>query len=696
MRRDLQGIRGLGVCLVISAHLTGWPVGAMSAMDWFFVLSGYLITSNIATPLIATGRFELSGFFLARVRRLLPAALLVLVLTGVGVWLVYGTAQVQQLLPGLLAATFWVANWHLISQGSDYFDDSEQSPVLHFWSLSVEEQFYAVWPVLLLVGVRWAGCPRARRAVLTLLVATVTLAGFIYSVKHSGVDPGAAYYSTLDRSWTLGLGGLLALTEPSWLKWPSRLRAGLGWLGAALLLPPIFLLSTAEAYPGPWALAGGGATVLFIIGGTRREAGWCLLIDNRVLAYLGTLSYSLYLCHMAVNHLLRAFVTDETRYRVTAVIVTAVVGACLYYGVERPMRYAPWLMRRRERRGALWDIVTTQRARRLGTVVALGGVCAGFVITALAPPPTADRALQQRVDLVTATATQNRSPALAKQQDRLAEALGAFEFPDFDPPVEDLGPELWNAQEQEFGCTTVPLDDLDACTYGDSGPTAVVVGDSFAVSWMPALRPALLDLGWRVQQFTQYGCTAWVLERYLTKDGDENVNCRDHHADLLRFLQTHEVHTLVLASAWAEANFFVGESAAEARRRQVAQQGLGSAIRLLGPLVEQVVVIESPPNWRYLPDCIKRLSAPADCASYVADGWYDHVEGERAAARVEGAVYVSTLPWFCLDNLCPAWVEDIPATTDGGHLARGVAALLEPLMREALEPLAPRTASATS
>ncbi len=684
MRRDLQGIRGLGVCLVISAHLTGWPIGAMSAMDWFFVLSGYLITRNIASPLIATGRFELRGFFLARVRRLLPAALLVLVLTGLGVWLVYGTAQVQQLLPGLLAATFWVANWHLIGQGSDYFDDSEQSPVLHFWSLSVEEQFYAVWPILLLLGVRWAKSPRVRRAVLTGLVGAVTLAGFIYSVRHSGVDPGAAYYSTLDRSWTLGLGGLLALTEPSWLRWPSRLRTCLGWLGAALLLPPIFLLSTAQAYPGPWALAGGGATVLFIIGGTRREAGWCLPIDNRVFACLGTLSYSLYLCHIAVNHLLHAYVQDVVIYRVLAVALAAAVGAGLYYGVERPMRYAPWLMRRRERRRALWDVASTHKARQGGIVGVLGVVCVGFVVTALVPPTPVDERVARRLELVTASPARDRSPALVEQQDRLAAALSAYEFPDFDPPLDDLGFELWTSQQAEFGCTTVPLGDLGACRYGDKGPLAVVVGDSFAVSWMPALRPALLDLGWQVQQFTQYGCTAWVLDRYLTKDGEENVDCTNHHVALLEFVQTHQVDTLVLASAWAEADFFVGSGAAESRRRQVARQGLRNTIRALGPWVQRVVVIESPPNWRYLPDCVKRLSTPADCASYVADGWYDHVEGERAAARSEGAAYVSTLPWFCLDNLCPAWVGRTPATLDGGHLARDVAKLLYPLMRDAL------------
>src|SRR3954447_16522530 len=225
-RPEIQALRALAVSLVVVHHL--WPSalpGGYVGVDVFFVISGYLITSLLLAEHASDGRVSLGRFWARRARRILPAALCALLACGVATVVFVPLALCPQFLAELRASTLYVQNWQLAAEAGDYFARAAatRSPVLHFWSLSIEEQFYVVWPVVI-------GLAARRRPVLVAVLATFTVLGFLYALQMTAADPAAAYFVTPARAWELGAGGLLAA-----LAGPARAPAALGVLGLAAI-----------------------------------------------------------------------------------------------------------------------------------------------------------------------------------------------------------------------------------------------------------------------------------------------------------------------------------------------------------------------------------------------------------------------------------------------------------------------------
>ena len=228
-RDDVQGLRAIAVLTVIASH-AGVPFlpGGFVGVDVFFVISGFLISQLLFREVEKSGRVSIPGFYARRARRILPAATLVTVATIVAsaIWL--SAIDLLEVVKDALWAVFFAANIHFAAVGTDYFAAEEPpSPLQHYWSLSVEEQFYLVWPALLLVLVlvarrRAAALPQ--RLVFGVLLV-VTVASFVWSVVSTSSDPLAAYFSTPARAFELGLGALTALVAPAVAaRWPALVR----------------------------------------------------------------------------------------------------------------------------------------------------------------------------------------------------------------------------------------------------------------------------------------------------------------------------------------------------------------------------------------------------------------------------------------------------------------------------------------
>uniref|UniRef100_UPI002A811A88 acyltransferase family protein n=1 Tax=Streptomyces sp. CRN 30 TaxID=3075613 RepID=UPI002A811A88 len=228
-RPDIEGLRALAIGLVLLYHagvtrLAGGYVG----VDVFFVISGFLITGLLVRELRRSGRVSLTGFYARRMRRLLPSALAVLAAVVTAAWLLVPPADQRGVFLDVVAAALYVVNWRQAAEAVDYSAlGTAASPVQHFWSLAVEEQFYVVWP-LLLVAVAW-WCRRRGRDVRPWLAGTLTVTAavsFLYALTLTREAAGAAYFSTGTRYWELAAGGLLALVPAGWWRRVPRRAAG--------------------------------------------------------------------------------------------------------------------------------------------------------------------------------------------------------------------------------------------------------------------------------------------------------------------------------------------------------------------------------------------------------------------------------------------------------------------------------------
>ena len=262
-RQDIQGLRALAVLLVILDHAKIGPFhGGFIGVDVFFVISGFLITGLLVSEAERTGRVSLLGFYARRARRILPAATLVIVATvGFGIYFL-SAVEANGAIKDALWATFFAANFKLAHDGTDYFqNDTPPSPMQHYWSLAVEEQFYVVWPLLVLLlclyaawrvrrsaGQRSLG-PRVRDLGVSPLVVIVGIS-FAYSVSYSTTDPVSAYFSPFTRAWELGIGALVACLSTRLILLKPAVQALLSWGGLAAVVLASVAFDGTTVFPG--------------------------------------------------------------------------------------------------------------------------------------------------------------------------------------------------------------------------------------------------------------------------------------------------------------------------------------------------------------------------------------------------------------------------------------------------------------
>src|SRR3954452_19283668 len=257
VRPEIQSLRAVAVALVLTYHF--WPrllPGGFVGVDVFFVISGYLITAQLLREIDRTGWISMSAFWARRARRILPPALFVLLFCAVATILFVPLNYWQQFFTEVRASTTYAQNWHLAAAAVNYFTaDNPVSPVEHFWSLSAEEQFYVVWPLLILLvtGVTRIRALRAGRRSLGLVIGALTLVSLAYGIYWTAADPAAAYFVTPTRAWEFGAGGILALfaARP---QLDTKTIAALSWAALVAIGLAAATYSDSTAFPGVAAL----------------------------------------------------------------------------------------------------------------------------------------------------------------------------------------------------------------------------------------------------------------------------------------------------------------------------------------------------------------------------------------------------------------------------------------------------------
>ena len=346
----LDGLRAIAVIVVVLFHLTpGYAIGGYLGVDIFFVVSGFIITRLLLTERLATGGIRLGAFWIRRARRLLPALVLLLLVISTAAFAVGGDALVG--LGGQLASALtFSSNWYFVLTGSDYFAHTAPELFRNLWSLAVEEQFYLVWPVVLMFVVL-----RLSRGGRVALLATLTMASALaMALLLVPGSPTSVYYGTGTHAFGLTLGALLAVVSQWWptraLEWRRGVRSALGIAGA-LSLAALLVLAAVMPGEADWTYRGGlvGVAVLTSVLIASFLVPASLLarsVDAQPLRWVGERSYGIYLWHWPVFVLLAAAFPGWTRdaglawaLGGVALVVTLVAAALSFRLVETPIRH---------------------------------------------------------------------------------------------------------------------------------------------------------------------------------------------------------------------------------------------------------------------------------------------------------------------------------------------------------------------
>ncbi|MFP8780625.1 acyltransferase family protein [Hydrogenophaga sp. RWCD_12] len=338
-RPDIDGLRAIAVSAVVLHHAFPQFIhGGFIGVDIFFVISGYLI-SSILLDNLASGKFSFADFYARRVKRIFPALFLVLAFTlGFG-WYALTPNEYQALGKHTMAGSFFLSNFAFWSEAG-YFDASAvEKPLLHLWSLAIEEQFYIFWPLILFALHRFGQAKRIWILGLLLL----SLAFNFWLVRH---DLNAAFYNPLGRFWEMMMGAFLAASRPApGSEGPaSTTRAQwLSTLGFLLMAVVLVKLTPERRFPGGWAFAGTLATCLLIAAGPR---GWFnrFVLSNKPMVWIGLISYPLYLWHWPLLSYAHIDIGSMPRVReqIGWVLLAVVLSWLTYQFVEKPIRFGQW------------------------------------------------------------------------------------------------------------------------------------------------------------------------------------------------------------------------------------------------------------------------------------------------------------------------------------------------------------------
>ncbi|MCI0158565.1 acyltransferase [Leifsonia shinshuensis] len=687
-RLDIEGLRAVAVLLVVANHAWYWPTGGYIGVDIFFVISGYLITRALLHEKEKTGRIALGRFYTRRFARLAPAAIVTIAVTaGVSGLLFFGLTNAAWNRQAA-ASLVWVQNWFLVSIGNNYLESTgSASPYQHFWSLSVEEQFYAFWPWLLLLG--WSGVAalsKGRSPHLRATVLWIGIAGFAiflaYSVWFTAYRPASAYYATPTRVWEFAVGVIVATGVLS----VSRRRSAVALRTAGLLAIVVAAVAfdSATPFPGATALLPVLGTAAVIVAAERaaseRDFGRVLTVWP--VRYIGRISYSLYLWHAPIIFFAAALIPGEPFFRgLVCVFVSLIVAAASYRFIEDPARHA-----------RVWNHVQDWLSRRR-TWTRVGGIAvtAGLVAVLSAGQLNGMSLLPRVQPASVASTTWSSSGALAAALSKAAAATS------WQPFEHMLSAPL--AHVNHRGCQREPVGlapDSNALNLiclppeSDTKRTAIVVGDSIAMAWVPAIQGAL-GSGWQVGALGLAGCPA---ASALTKEirglktfVDDCAKAR--RADLAKAAAA-KPDLIVLSSAVASMRFLVSGNtgdAAGAEWRQATVRSIES-VRSAGV---PVLVLGNPPEGRRPVDCAIRIFGPERCTATIpADNGIKR-SAEQGAVRdavVDGmtVAYVDPVPWFCTtDGLCPVGAGNLIIRIDTSHMTAEYSASLANVLRSAFD-----------
>ncbi len=735
-RPDIEGLRAIAVVLVVLFHAEIGPFsGGYIGVDVFFVVSGFLITSLLLSEVSRTGTLALPNFWARRARRLLPASCLVIVVTLIAAQWLYDPLLLGNLARDAVAACGFFVNyvfaWRQAHGDGGYFDaDVAKSPLLHFWSLAVEEQFYLVWPLII-----WALARTARRLrhELMLVILVLWVLSAVSCVWLTDQQPAWAFYSLPTRAWELLTGALLAVSITTLRTLRRQFVVPMAVAGLAVIVAAAIQFDSGTAFPGIAAAAPVLGTALVIAAGSALDAPAVLrdVLGSRPMLWIGRRSYAIYLWHWPALVLIGVeWGPLSWVQRVLVIAGSVLLSAVSYRFVEDPVRHSSWISgnpRRSLATGAALLSVTALLAALLlvnphdtdgggeaatltlpsaglagepaatgtgtgpssapGTATTAGAVTTPATGAGTAAPSVATTAVAAAtVPATTAAPVAAAGPQLADlvalQQQLLEQGLTTQEVPsNLHPSLSKVRGDLPGIYD--MGCVLDPGQaDPPSCVFGnpDSPVTVAILGDSHAAHWFPALQTIATARNWRLLYFSKKGCPPSEQQLRNAQADHECTPWRDQA--IAQIVAARPALTILTGYHYAARDGSVGNT--------LWRDGMTKTLTKLGDLTTQTVILgDTPTENADIPQCLashlRSVPACVSPRSYSVRGPRLEIEAQLAAQF--GASTIDTSDWLCTQQACPVIIGDLLVYRDRNHLTPDASQFLAPLLDAALVPL---------
>ncbi len=694
MRIDLQGMRAFAVLAVFANHLFEWPHGGFVGVDVFFVLSGFFITGLLLRERTTKRKLSFKNFYIRRVKRIIPSALLVLAVTVIGGYLLFPAVRAKDTLVDALYAAVFGANIHFEVIGADYFQQNRPpSPIQHYWSLSIGEQFYFVWPALLVLIFaltrRWRKTRWGRQWSLFAAMALIVATSFSWAMYLTASDVNAAYFSTFTRVWELGVGALVAICGPWLFRIPDPIRPVLANVGLAGVAASLFLIDGTVQFPAPWAALPVVSTAVVIAAFHGGEVRYMSMLTNPVARWFGDTSYTLYLWHWPVIILLLAVMPEGVTFYVAALVLSLGLTAVTYHCYEDPIRKSSWLTEPRPNPGAwgVWEFIGAGLV--VAIVMSLNWISrqerisqfqqeqeAQYAAVTAPPPhlgPVVEESSADTIAPLTSPLPGNGpcfgAPAMLDDACRLRN------------PDEPLTPSIDTFTTDKYppgiGCWSYKHQMFAACTKGYRGADATrvaLVGDSHAAILLVALTPYLEVMKWQLTIYTGQGCE-W-------KTPAQEV-CRDALTEMQRRMLA-DPYDIVVTMAYRRSPDSNHTYYADAWK-PVADAG--SRIAVIG---------DNPDVGKATLACMSRVnfdgqSGECDTPRWQAMGIPD--TQIAAAGMVPAATVIDLTEYYCGEDQCPAIIGDVIVYHDDSHLTSTYMRTLAPAIVDGIRQVLARPAT---
>jgi peptidoglycan/LPS O-acetylase OafA/YrhL len=644
-RADIDGLRAVAVLCVVAFH--GFPRivgGGFIGVDIFFVVSGFLI-SGIIYDALRRDRFSYLDFYARRIRRIFPALLTVLAACIVAGWFLLLPDEYRQLGRQTAAGAGFAANILFWSQAG-YFDwDSTTKPLLHLWSLGIEEQFYLVWPLFIAFLYK-------RTRYLPLVVGGLMLGSFVWNIGSIHGNPTAAFYLPMARFWELLSGATLSyLTmfgSGGFIRAVTQRPAGthrsaeqtltseiLAWSGLLLIAASLMLITTASAFPGWWALLPSAGTILLI---AARDA-WLnrVVLSNRVLVFVGLISYPLYLWHWVLLAILRIRLHEDGAEaprpeRIAVVALSFLLAWLTYQLIEKPIRFG---------------------VKNLFRPVAL------LVLMVLVG------AVGYSIDV--SNGADFRYPLEIRP-------LAAFQYDSAHARAETL----YRADTCFLGYGQAFADIRAECIDRPDGNSTLMVlwGDSHAASLYPGLKAQQGKTGgFRLAQFTASACPPVLGQEFSLRD-----SCKAFNDAAIEKISALKPDTVVMEGNW---RFYILGSSGWNKLDFARLQATISRLQMIG--VRRIVVFGNLPVWKISQPKVGMMvwrdthKLSDRTRSYFNDASVAADSSIRAAVSRTGAVFVSPIDALCNEAGCLLSADPskaAPVAWDAAHLSEAGSKLL--------------------
>ncbi|CAN2211195.1 SGNH domain containing protein [Candidatus Nanopelagicaceae bacterium] len=744
-RHDIQGLRALAVVLVILCHLQFNNQafrGGFIGVDIFFVISGYIITNSLireyaenAASNLGYGWISLRTFYLRRVRRIIPAALIVILTTVTSSYFLFNAVKSGWIRRDGILASVFLANVNLIKQKTDYFSQSQsQSPLEHYWSLSVEEQFYFVIPFLILIAVSFHGMRIRnfemwweRRVV--LLLSVITLSSFLWSLIQSSISPQSAYFSTLTRAWELGSGGLLALIT---FQGKANLRKGitnaLAFFALTIIIVSSFILSSNSTFPGYLALFPVISTcTLIFVGYVNPNNLISKILSLRPIVFIGDISYSLYLWHFPVIIILGENLRLTSNSSITKLIllfVTFTLTMITFNLIERPFRTIPipksWS--RKTNFGSstiprfLHSLKNPNARRAIFVIVCFGLLFGGYKVTSthvyekpkelkvspdiegnplnnLTPVsklPSSSRDTQSN-DLPKSEMSQVISTSDFDWQKKIVQGIQVVQSP---TSISRNLPSL-TVDRSLASPTCQPLTSQDFQAVSEvtfcrsellGAPLALFIGNSHGAMLQDVMAQTLNGLGY--SEFGIFTSSCTISPNLIPVLGKDRVSkCKFFAEDLARYIVSKKPAIIIISqSINISFSNSAGGSVAGLSAEKLITSNLAKSIRSYQSFNSKVVLIDSFPQLPNITSCMGPSGRLNNCVSSVSSTEIYRRINKKVASDT-GSVIVSPMSWLCYQGRCPAIIDGTLVSPDGSHLTPEFAHKIEPQIANVLEKI---------